>query len=427
MTNWTIAPSKLSGMVQIPTSKSQSIRALLFALLAKGRSVVKNLLLSPDVSAMLLACKHLGASIEQREDYVSIEGVGGAICGAEDVIQAGNSGLILRLVGALAGLSPKPVVITGDNTIRHVRPVSPLLDALSQLGVQALSARGDGGAPIIVRGPLFSGSATFLGEDSQPVSGMLIASAFAPGPIDLFVVHPGEKPWVNLTLTWLLKLGIPFIARKFEHYSLPGNASIEGFRYTVPVDFSSLTYPLAAAVLTDSEIHVENLDFDDPQGDKKVIGYLQEMGATIELDPVKGMLQVRKCRGLQGISLDANDCIDAVPLLAVLGCFAEGKTEIRGVSIARKKESDRISCIAQELRKMGASIEEHPDGLTLYRSSLKGAEVQSFQDHRMALSLAIAALAAKGKTHIKDVACADKSFPSFCQQMRSIGAQISIG
>jgi len=425
MADWIISPSKLQGTLHIPASKSQSIRALLFALLARGTSHIQHLLVSPDVEAMLLACYHLGASIERCKDGVEIVGVGGKICGAEDVIQAGNSGLILRLIGALAGLSSKPIVITGDESIRHVRPLVPLLDALCQLGIEAISTRGDGGAPILVKGPFHPGTAILPGEDSQPVSGLLIASAFAPGPIDIFVLHPGEKPWVHLTLSWLSKLGISFTAHNFEHYRLPGNASIEGFSYRVPADFSSLTYPLAAAVLTGSEIHIENLDFSDLQGDKRVIGYLQEMGACIEIDENSGKLWVRKSKELKGIALDVNACIDALPLLAVIGCFAEGKTEIRGAAIARKKESDRIACIAQELKKMGADLEEHPDGLTLYRSSLKGALLHSYQDHRLALSLSVAALAAKGDTCIQHVTCVDKSFPFFCEHMQKMGAQIN--
>ena len=426
MSDWKISPSTLKGTLQIPASKSQSMRALLFALLAQGKSEIRNLLPSPDVTAMLVACKSLGASIELFEDHAQVIGVGGRICGAEDVIQAGNSGQILRFIGALAASSPKPIVITGDHTIRHVRPVTPLLNALSQLGAEAISTRGDGGAPIIVRGPLHPGSAILNGEDSQPVSGMLIASAFAPGPIELFVTRPGETPWITLTLSWLSKLGIPYTAHEFTHYKLQGNAAITGFQYTVPADFSSLSYPLAAAVLTNSEIHIENLDFSDPQGDKQLIHSLQKMGACIEIDEKKGSLWVKKSHTLQGITLDAEACIDAVPLLAVLGCFAEGKTFITGAAIARKKESDRVTSIAQELRKMGAQIEEHPDGLVIHRSSLKGAELHSYQDHRMALSLAVAAIASKGDTVIKNVACVNKSFPSFCHQMQKLGARISL-
>jgi 3-phosphoshikimate 1-carboxyvinyltransferase len=422
MNSWVVRPSQLKGRVEIPPSKSQSIRALLFALLARGRSVIENLLPSPDVEAMLVACQMLGASVEKYGDRVEV--VGKKIHSAEDVIQAGNSGLILRLIGAVSALGERPIVITGDYSIRHVRPVTPLLEALNQLGVQAFSLRGDGGAPILVKGPLQGGSAILSGEDSQPVSGLLIASAFAPGPIEIFVTRPGEKPWIDLTLSWLKRFGIPYTAQDYTYYKLEGNAAIEPFSYTVPVDFSSLSYPLLGAILTGSEVKFENLDFSDPQGDKKVIEHLQKMGAEIEVDHVNKSLYVKKGAALQGISVDVNDCIDATPLLAVAGCFAEGKTELKGAGIARKKECDRIGCIVQELKKMGAKIEEHPEGLTIYRSPLKGAEVLSHADHRIALSLAIAGLKAKGETVIRGVDCAIKSYPLFCEQLQRSGGDL---
>lgn len=421
MNSWRIVPSALKGTLQIPSSKSQSIRALLFALLASGKSIIKNLLPSPDVEAMMTACQHLGAIIDQYEDHLQICGVAGKIHGAEDVIQAGNSGLIFRFIGAISALSSLPIVITGDHSIRHVRPIAPLLEALNQLGAEAHSTRGDG-APIIVRGPIYPGVAILNGEDSQPVSALLIACAFSKGPFEIFVTNPGEKPWVNLTLNWFSRFGIPYSASHFDHYKIEGNASIKGFEYTVHADFSSLSYPLVAAILTGSKIRFDNLDFNDPQGDKKILSHLQNMGAEIAIDG-KALL-VNRCSSLKGITIDVNDCIDAIPLLAVVGCFAEGKTELKGAAIARKKECDRLSCIVQELRKMGAHIEEHPDGLTVYRSSLKGAELNSHEDHRIALSLAIGALASKGETLINNTSCTSKSYPHFLKQMQTLGAHI---
>ena len=224
--HWIVRPSTLKGRIGVPPSKSQSIRALLFALLARGKSLIHNLLPSPDVDAMITACRHLGGGVERVAGSVEIIGLAGKISGAEDVIQAGNSGLILRLIGAISALSPHPIVITGDHSIRHIRPLSPLLDALAQLGVKAISTRGDGGAPIVVCGPIHPGSVTMQGEDSQPVSGILIASAFAEGPTEICVTRAGEKPWVNLTLDWLRRLEIAHTARNFDYYHLEGNSSI---------------------------------------------------------------------------------------------------------------------------------------------------------------------------------------------------------
>jgi 3-phosphoshikimate 1-carboxyvinyltransferase len=148
------------------------------------------------------------------------------------------------------------------------------------------------------------------------------------------------------------------------------------------------------------------------------------MKAPLEVDDQKGILHLQEGSILEGISVDLNDCIDALPLMAVLGCFSEGKTEITGAAIARKKESDRITSIASQLRKMGANLEEHADGLTVYPSPLKGAEVHSCFDHRIALSLAVAALGAKGETLIQEIACVEKSYPNFYTEIKNLGAQI---
>jgi 3-phosphoshikimate 1-carboxyvinyltransferase len=416
---WKVVPSKLKGTLTVPPSKSQSMRALLFSMLAKGKSVLTNLLPSPD---MIRACRLLGAVIDEHPDRVEVMGLDGKLNGAEDVIDAGNSGLILRLVGAIAALSSKPIVITGDHSIRHYRPIMPLLDGLNQLGATAFSLRENGKAPILVKGPLQSGHAKIDGEDSQPVSGLLIASTFVPGPVEISVNNPGELPWVGLTLNWLDRFGIPYCNRDGTYYRLEGNASIEGFSYHVPGDFSSLAFPLVAALLTDSEVRFDNLNFQDAQGDKQLIGILQQMGARIEIE--ERTVRVKKGNVLHGTKIDVNSCIDALPILAVVGCFAEGETELVGGAIARKKECDRISAISTELKKMGASVEEREDGLFIRRSSLKGNAVYSYNDHRMALSLAVAGLAAKGETVIEDVSCIAKTFPDFQVQMQALGADI---
>jgi len=400
------------------------MRALIFALLANGKSVIRNVLNSPDVEAMCVACRHLGAQVECFSDRVEVHGVGGIIKGAEDVIQAGNSGLVLRFIGGIAALGDLPIVITGDHSIRHRRPVIPLLEALNQVGVEAFSMRGEG-APILVKGPLRAGNVIVQGEDSQPVSALLIAAAFAKESREIFVINAGEKPWVNLTLEWFKKLGIPFENHNFERYKVIGNARIDGFEYTVPADLSTLCFPLAAAILTDSELEICDLDFSDPQGDQKIISILQQMGANIEVNMRDKSLKVRRGSALTGGCFDVNECVDMTPIMAVVGCFAKGKTRIQGAHVARTKECDRISSIVSELKKMGARIEEHADGFTVEQSLLKGATLGSHADHRIALSLAIAGLGSEGETIVEQVGCVKKTYPGFCQQLQALGACIS--
>jgi len=416
-----ITPSILRGTVDVPPSKSQTLRALVFGLLARGLTEISGYLDSPDTYAMVRACRLLGARTEVFPDRIEIEG---NLRPAEDVIDAGNSGIVLRFIGAVSALVSEYTIITGDASIRNRRLSQPLLEGLTQLGAFAVSSKGDGFAPIVIKGPLRGGTALIDGADSQPVSALLIASAFTCAKTELFVRNPGEKPWIALTLDWFERFGIVCEHENFEKYHLPGHASIEGFSYAVPGDLSSAAYPLAAALATGSECILRNVDFSDAQGDKELIFQLQKMGARIEIDSDTKTLWLKKGSKLQGAKIDVNGFIDSITILAVLGCFAEGETEIVGARIARSKESDRISAIVAELKKMGACIEEREDGIVVQHSVLKGASLESYSDHRMAMALAVAGLAARGESYLAGSECVLKSYPPFFQHLRQMGAKI---
>ena len=424
MSQFLIRPSSLHGTAAVPPSKSHTLRAILFAAMANGNSVIRHYLHSPDATAMIYAMRSFGAQFELAENEMRVRGLSGKLASAENVIDSGNSGQVLRFVGALAGLCPAYTIITGDHSIRHNRPVKPMLEALTQLGCLAVSSRLDGYAPIIIKGPMQPGHAKLPGEDSQPVSGMMIAASFLPGKTTLEVTNPGEKPWIDLTLFWLKKLGIEVTHETYAKYTIAGHARIDGFSLSIPGDFSSAAFPIAAALVTNSELTLTNIDMHDCQGDKKVIEVLIQMGAKIDIDDAKKTLVVRKNSKLKGQRIDVNDFIDAVPILSVIGCFAEGKTEIVNASIARKKESDRLHAMVTELGKMGASIEEKPDGLIISHAPLHGAQLSSWHDHRIAMSLSIAALAAKGESKIEGVECIAKTYPSFAHDFRTLGASI---
>jgi 3-phosphoshikimate 1-carboxyvinyltransferase len=424
MAKFHIRPSSVKGSITIPPSKSHTLRAILFAALANGDSEIRNFLHSPDATAMIEAMRLFGASIEITADHLRVCGLNGKLTRAENIIDSGNSGQVLRFVGALAGLSSSYTILTGDHSIRHHRPVKPLLEAMTQLGAFAVSARLDGYAPIIIKGPMQPGHTQLSGEDSQPVSGMLIAASLLPGQTTIEVSNAGEHPWIDLTLHWLNKFGIEISHQNYTRYTVPGSARIDGFSLAIPGDFSSAAFPIAAALITNSELTLRNIDMQDCQGDKKLIEVLQQMGANIAIDDADKTLHVRKNSQLKGQRIDVNAFIDATPILAVIGCFADGTTEITNASIARKKESDRLHAMATELKKMGAAIVEKPDGLIISHSPLHGAELSSWRDHRIAMSLSIAALGAKGETVIEGVECIAKTYPSFSHDFRSLGAAI---
>lgn len=419
-----ISPSKLRGTLTIPPSKSHTLRAILFAALAKGISKIENYLLSPDTTQMVEAIKLLGARVTVEPSFLIIEGFDGKPEAATDVIQCGNSGIILRFLGALAGLIPSYTLLTGDLSLRTHRPAQALLEGLTQLGAFAESSLGNGRAPLLIKGPLTQSYAKIEGSDSQPVSGLLIAAAFAPHPIQIEVENPGEKPWIDLTLDWFKKLQIPYLAQNHTHYEMKGSSQIQGFSYKVPGDMSTAAFPIAAALLTHSELTLHQIDMDDVQGDKILISILEKMGAQFLIDKTNQILHVKKTEQLHGIQIDVNDCIDALPILAVIGCFAKGRTEIVNGAMARLKESDRIASICCELKKMGALIEEKPDGLIIESSLLKGACLDAHQDHRIALSLAVAALAASSPSQITGTEWINKTYSQFQESFTQLGAKM---
>lgn len=419
-----VNPSNLSGAIESSPSKSHTLRAILFASLAQGKSVITHYLQSPDAIAMIDACRQLGAIISVSEDQLVIEGVAGKPQLPDDIINAGNSGQVLRFVLAIAALLSNYVVMTGDHSIRYNRPMQPLIDGLTQLGAFCESTKRDGHAPIIVKGPISAGRAEISGEDSQPVSALLMAAAFLEGRSEIHVSNAGEKPWIDLTLSWLDKFGVRYENRNHEHYIIHGHAKYDGFNYTVPGDFSSIQFPVVASLITRSEIIIQYVDMNDVQGDKKVIDVLKSMGANVFYDSAKKTLRIKGDKQLVGAEINVNDFVDSIPILAVVGCFAKGQTILTGGAIAREKECDRISAITAELKKMGAIIEELPDGLIITASPLKGARVKTYQDHRMVMALAVAGMGARGETVVEDVFSIAKSYPGFYTDMKKLGAEI---
>ena len=414
-----VKASKLSGSIDIPPSKSHTMRAILLASLAHGQSQICNYLPSPDTSMMIDACLAFGAKIEVLPGILNIKGVGGQPKFIRKNIDAGNSGQVFRFIAAVACLDSKMINIDGDDSIRHQRPITPLLNALTQLGAKIEHD------PIRLQGPLHGGYVVLDGRDSQPVSALLMACAFLQEPTVISVNHPGETPWIDLTLDWLKRLNVGFDFISYSHYRVHGNAHIKGFDYLVPGDFSSLAFPLIAAVITQSPLRLHHVDINDIQGDKKIIQLLQDIGVDIRLNHTARTLDVIPVSSFSGFDVDINQMIDALPILAVLACFCTSASRLYNAAIARNKESDRLAAMTQGLRLMGAHIYEEYDALTIYPSKLVGACVDSQKDHRIAMAFIIAGLGAAGKTNVRDIACIEKSYPDFIDSLQQIGAEMA--
>jgi 3-phosphoshikimate 1-carboxyvinyltransferase len=414
LATWRIQPSRVEGVAHVPPSKSHTLRALLLAAIGSGISTVRNPLDSPDARAMVRACRGVGATVTRIDQGWRVEGVAGQVQ-APGIINAGNSGIVLRFVAAMAALGPHPTVFTGDHSVQTRRPVAPLLDGLTQLGATAVSLKGNRMAPMLVQGPVQGYQAHILGADSQPVSAVLMMAAAREGVTELRVDEPGEQPWIGLTLFWLQRLGVRVDYCDYTHFRVHGSLW-RGFETTIAGDWSSASYPIAAGLVTGGRLRLTGVDWSDCQGDRHLFDHLPvTIGENwVETDPSKPLWE--------GGEVDVNPMIDALPLIAVLATQGRRPTRIYNGAIARCKESDRIASIAQQLKMMGARLEEHPDGLTVHPSALQGAKVSSCSDHRIAMALAVAALCARGETTIDRTACVAKSYPQFGEQLHELGA-----
>ncbi len=410
----------LHGSVKIPPNKSHSFRAMIMASLAEGTSRIISPAISNDWMLGAEAMEMFGAHVEPKAQGVwEITGTGGKLNTPEDIINCGNSGIILRFFTAMSACCEGYTILTGDHSLRHIRPCQPLIDALSSLGAWAVSSKGDGHAPLIVRGRLKGGSAEIDGTDSQPVSALLMACSLAEAPTDLIVHNPGEKPWVGVTLEWLKRCGVEFSNQDYSHYRVRGRSKWQGFEAAIALDWSAALYPIVAALITpDSEVHIPGMNLDDSQGDKIVVDVLRKMGADIQ---VRDGVVIARSSTLEGMTIDCNDFIDQFMLLAVVGACAQGQTVLTNASICRQKECDRITEVTKALKSMGADVQENPDGLRVSHSQLHGARIDSCDDHRMVMTMAVAALAADGDSIIHNTDCVKKTFPAFVEQMRGLG------
>ena len=429
----TVRRSRIKGEIIAPPSKSYTHRAIAIASLAR-KSDIFYPLISEDTKATINAAKCLGAVIEYNElaRKITIAGTEGKPRTPEDVINAENSGTTLRFFTAISSLCDGAAVLTGDASLRK-RPNSPLLKSLNDLGSETFSTKGDGTAPVVVKGRLRGGETTMDASiSSQFISALLIACPLAEKKSYIVANNLTSVPYMRMTAEVLEKAGIevPFSRSSDNKYSfqVEGGKRYELRRFTVPGDFSSASYLLAAATITDSELKITNL-FPSAQGDYRIVEILKQMGADIKWDKERGVVEVKgvKEAGLRGIKVDMRENPDLVPTIAVSGAVAEGTTEITGVAHLRYKETDRLRFLTEELGKMGVRIEEKEDGLVIEgkkRKELKAVKVYSHDDHRLAMALTIAALSVSGETVVEGAECAEVSYPSFFVDICKLGADI---
>jgi 3-phosphoshikimate 1-carboxyvinyltransferase len=419
--------SRLRGTVSIPASKSHTIRAVAIASRAEGDSLIRNPLASGDAEAAVRCYGALGAHIDVSDPTVwKVAGMGRRVAPPAETIDVGNSGTTLRIaMGSAALAEPRRVTtFTGDEQIRS-RPVGPLMNALEDLGARCESLEGNGKAPLTVAGRLEGGRTTVEAVTSQYLSSLLLCTPLAAGDTDIDVTLLNEPGYVRMTLDWLDRQGIRYEGdADMRHFHITGGQSYKAFDLPVPADFSSATFFLCGAALLGDGVTLRGLDFSDSQPDKEVVDYLREMGAHIA-ESAEGITV--KAAPLKGVTLDLNQTPDALPAMAVTAAFAEGTTRLINVPQARNKETDRIACMAEELKKMGGDVGELPDGLVIHQSKLTATRLDGRSDHRIVMALSLAGMAIDGVTTIDAAEAMSVTFPEYANLMRSLGADVEIG
>jgi len=421
-----IASGTVAGRAQAPPSKSYTHRAVLSAGYGEG-ATINNPLVSADTRATMRAVEAFGGSVEHRADgALEIEGFGGEPAVPADVIDCANSGTTLRLATAAAALGDGLTVLTGDESLR-ARPQEPLVRAIDQLGGRAESTRGNGQAPLVVGGPIMGGSTAIPGDvSSQFVTALLMAGAVTDAGVDITLqTDLRSAPYVDITIEVLDDFGVS-ARRTGRGFSVGGFQRYDprGGEYTVPGDFSSASYLLAAGALAGESVTVAGTR-PSAQGDQAIVDVLSEMGADVEWDRAAGEISVSRSP-LSGTEVSVADTPDLLPTIAVLGAAADGTTAITDCEHVRYKETDRVRAMAEALTAMGATVEEREETLTIHGtdSSLEGTAVDGRDDHRIVMALSVAGLAASGETRIAGAEHVDVSFPGFFDVLEGVGASI---
>lgn len=406
-----------------PGSKSITNRALVCAALATGDSVLRGALDSEDTRVMIDSLGRMGilVAVDDARETLRVNGCGGRIAATQADLFCANSGTTIRFLSAMVALFRGEFRLDGVERMRQ-RPIGDLLAALQQFGIDARSERDTGCPPVIVRAAgIPGGAATIRGDvSSQFLSGLLMAAPYAERDVELTV--DGElvsQPYVLMTLRVMQSFGVDVSAANLGRFVIPGRRHYVGRDYDIEPDASAASYFWGAAAITGGEVTVEGLSADALQGDVKFVECLRQMGCDVT-HSAQG-ITVRG-RATRGIDIDMNAISDTAQTLAVVALFADGPTTIRGIGHNRHKETDRIADLARELRKLGAAIDEFDDGFRVTPpADPRGAAIDTYHDHRMAMSLALAGLKIPGVV-INDPQCVEKTFPTYFDVLAKVTA-----
>jgi 3-phosphoshikimate 1-carboxyvinyltransferase len=408
-----------NALVRLPGSKSYTHRALIISALADGESVLINALQSEDTEYTARALGKFGVPISWEGDRVRVLGRGGKLRAKEETIFVGNSGTSMRFLTALAALKNSRTLLDGNERMRK-RPIADLLEGLSALGVRAYSKEKNGCPPVIMESQgLKGGKAKIRGEESsQFLSALLMIAPYALHDVYVEVVgNLVSKLYVDVTRDVMAAFKVEVQSEGYHSFFVRSGQRYLPQTYRIEGDASNASYFFSAAALTKGRVRIENFCPNSVQGDAGFLNILENMGCEV----IRGDSWAEVCgKELQGIEINMNSMPDLVPTLAITAAFAQGKTVMKNIGHLRFKESDRIRALAGELIKIGIYVEEGKDWLKIEGGEPHGAEIETYNDHRLAMSFAIAGLAVPG-VKIKGEECVSKSFPGFWEKFRTLG------
>ena len=422
----------LNATVRVPGSKSLTNRALLIAALANGTTRLTNALFSDDSKYFAKALQMLGfdVQLDEAKHEMTITGLGGKIPASKAELFIGNAGTAARFLSAFLALGNGEYILDGDPRMRE-RPIGDLIDALNQLGVtinplsQRERAEGEGEVDIcppikITASGLPGGKTKIAGNiSSQFLSALLMVAPYAKSPIEIeLTTELNSKPYVDMTISIMKNFGVEIERDRYAHFTIHPAHYSPLSTYTIESDASAASYFFAAPAVCGGIVKVENISGKSIQGDIAFLDVLKRMGCTVE--EIDNCIQVTGHTELKGVDVDMRDIPDTAQTLAAVSPFASSPTRIRGIASARVKETDRVSATCTELKRLGVHVVEHEDGMTIYPcSAFKPANVQTYNDHRMAMSFSLIGLRFDGVT-IENPSCVSKTFPDFFEGLDTL-------
>jgi 3-phosphoshikimate 1-carboxyvinyltransferase len=416
---------QLSGAVRLPPSKSYTHRAVLMASLADGESKISNALFSRDTKATMAACKAMGATLEQSDSTLRV--TGGRPMTPDDVVNVENSGTTLRFMTSTLAAAPDGyVVLTGDSSIRK-RPMQPLLDTLKELGVEAWSTRKNGCAPVVVKaGGIRGGRATIRGDvSSQFVSSLLISAPMAMNDTSIAVADAVSRPYIEATLTLSRLFGVKIEREDYTRFDVNAGQAYVHSDFTVPADFSSASFIVAAVGLVGGRVVLQDLNPALPQGDAAILKIAGGMGVKVQEGSDSVTVESDGSK-LKGGTFNLGDTPDLLPVVAALALNCDSPVEVVGTAHARFKETDRIAILATELSKLGVKVEERQDGMKIFPGGVtKRALLDAHDDHRMFMAFTLASMLIPDGIPVVGAESLDVSYPAFLEDIERLGATVS--